>query len=316
MKENDVAINCSSIYCKKMLRATEVYLAKEKETIVVYFRKKSATGYDVIKIDIETLNIIKQDGEFSKEEIEIFKEHISTNEMIILYKRTLENTQELVSKEKEKQIKFFDEIYNYEYIDKDNNIYKLLNNLRYESNIVIEFYFKNIIGDFNVKFDEKEFNIRNVIKVDIYDEMGRKIINTKRIDGKKAANIINIEELKKCVIYVWELKEFHNIDSTKINVYNVHILYNGEELDILENVITNDMPPFLLAVSSGIKFGYTRKLDDNTFEYLKYNNGKKKSIKTSNNRFFSDEVLEYKNQPIKEEQLNSSFSASVEIELS
>ena len=115
---------------------------------------------------------------------------------------------------------------------------------------------------------------------------------------------------------IWELKEFHNIDSTKINVYNVHILYNGEELDILENVITNDMPPFLLAVSSGIKFGYTRKLDDNTFEYLKYNNGKKKSIKTSNNRFFSDEVLEYKNQPIKEEQLNSSFSASVEIELS
>lgn len=316
MKENDIVINCSNIYCKEMLHATEVYLSKENEAIFAYFRKKSATGYDVIKIDSATLNIIKQDGEFSGKEIEIFKEHINTNMGIISSKEMLENPQKLISDVKESQIKFFDEIHNYEYIDEYNQKYKLLNNLRYESNMVIAYYYKNIIGTFSVKFDKKEFNIENVIEVSMYDEFGRKICNTKRIDGKREANIMDIEELKKCVIYVWELKEFHNIDSSKINVYNVHILYDGEERDVIENVITDDMPPFLLAVSSGIKFGYTRKLDDNTFEYLKYNNGKQKSVKISNNRFFSDEILEYRNKPIKEEQLNSSFSASINVDLS
>ena len=58
-----------------------------------------------------------------------------------------------------------------------------------------------------------------------------------------------------------------------------------------------------------LKQNYIKKLDNDTFEYLIYNNRKQKTLKTSNNRYFSDEFVEYIDTHINEGQLGSDNSS-------
>ena len=88
------------------------------------------------------------------------------------------------------------------------------------------------------------------------------------------------------------------IDLEKLSILNLEGKFSEKDITLCKEYLSTDR-----------KFKYIKKLDNDTFEYLIYNNRKQKTLKTSNNRYFSDEFVEYIDTHINEGQLGSDNSS-------
>ena len=295
----------------KMYRIT-VYISDENDNnttdeFLVYFRAKAQAGYAILVVGVPSLEIIRQDMDFPKENVEVCIKYLTkpcykNKPKFISIKGQLEYCSQIKDEIKEKQLDFYNKMHNYEYIDENNEKYMILNNLRYIDDLIANDY-GNIVGDFSINIKNNHIFIPNVKSASIYD--GKyKIMNTRGHISMIEFNTVNFSNLQQYVIYVWEIKEFSNFDSKNNTLYNVHIIHNGKEVDLLENVCSIDDGTYLLDMSAFMNFKYKKKANDNIFEYVSYNRGKQKIIKTSNNIYFNDKLWQLANEPVDEKYLH------------